>query len=268
MSEQTIRERRQMKIDTIPCHFDNFSYLLTCEKTGEAAIVDPAEYYPVTTVIQKLGCKLKTIYCTHHHADHIGGLEELCEELPGLEVAGFASDASRIPKLNRLLADGDSVSFGEVEGRVKHTPGHTSGGVCYLFGDRLFTGDTLFGAGCGRLFEGSPEEMYNSLHGLVDELADDVQVYFGHEYTVSNLKFAQYIEADNEAVEHRMQEAKELLESGGATTPSTLGLERETNPFLRSRIESVRQSVAEKLLLKQNDPISVFAALRRLKDSF
>lgn len=257
-----------MKVEIVPCHFDNFSYLLVCEKTGEAAIVDPAEYFPVSKTIDEMEIELQTIYCTHHHADHIGGLDELCAEFPGIEVAGYGGDSKRIPQMTSPLRDGDSVQFGNVTGSVKHTPGHTSGGICFYFEDHLFTGDTLFGGGCGRLFEGSPEEMYNSLHGLIDHMDDGVKIYFGHEYTVSNLKFAQFIEPDSVAVKKRMCAAKELLADGGATTPSTVGLERATNPFLRSNIESVRMGLAEKLLLDKNDPVSVFAALRRLKDSY
>jgi hydroxyacylglutathione hydrolase len=257
-----------MKIEIIPCHFDNFSYLLVCEETGKAAIVDPAEYYPISQVIRKMGVELVAIYCTHHHADHIGGLAEFCEESPNLEVAGFKGDSGRIPGLTHTLEDNDVVTFGKVTGSVKHTPGHTSGGICFLFGDHLFTGDTLFGAGCGRLFEGSPEQMYNSLHSLTDGLGDDVKVYFGHEYTVSNLKFAEFIEPDNQMVADRLSDAKTMLEKGGSTTPSTIGLERQTNPFLRSNIEAVRERLAEKLLIKATDPVSVFTAVRLLKDSY
>ncbi|BHH82097.1 hydroxyacylglutathione hydrolase [Desulforhopalus sp. 52FAK] len=257
-----------MKVEIIPCHFDNFSYLLICEETGTGAIVDPAEYYPVSRKISELNIDVVAIYCTHHHADHIGGLEEMYKEYPGIEVAGFVSDAARIPHLTTQLKDGDSVQFGNVKGSVKHTPGHTSGGICYLFGDHLFTGDTLFGGGCGRLFEGTPEQMYNSLHGVTDGLAEDVKIYFGHEYTISNLKFAQFIEPENEDIACRFKEANATLEKGGATTPSTVGLERQTNPFLRSRIDSVRKGLIDKLLLEDSDPVSVFTAIRRLKDSY
>lgn len=257
-----------MKVEVIACNFDNFSYLLICEKTGKAAIVDPAEYYPVSKVIHERGVDIEVIYCTHHHADHIGGLDDLVEEFQGIEVAGYEGDSKRISHLTHLLHDGDSVQFGDVTGVVKHTPGHTSGGICFLFGDHLFTGDTLFGGGCGRLFEGSPEEMFTSLHGVIDPLEEGVKIYFGHEYTLSNLKFAGFIEPDNINIKERIETAKELLENGGATTPSTVGLERETNPFLRSNIESVQSALKEKLLLEKNDPVSAFAALRRLKDSY
>ena len=257
-----------MKIKIIPCHFDNFAYLLICEESGKAAIVDPAEYYPISQVVKKMEVELVAIYCTHHHADHIGGLEEFCEKYPGIEVAGFKGDARRIPGLTHTLEDGDVVLFGNVKGSVKHTPGHTSGGICFLFGDHLFTGDTLFGAGCGRLFEGTPEQMYNSLHSLTDGLDEDVKVYFGHEYTISNLKFAEFIEPGNQYVTDRLNDATALLEKGGATTPSTIGLERQTNPFLRSNIEAVRKRLAEKLLIEETDPVSVFTAVRLLKDSY
>lgn len=257
-----------MKIEIIPCHFDNFSYLLICEESGKAAIVDPAEYYPISQVIKKLDVELVAIYCTHHHADHIGGLEEFCEEYPNVEVAGFKGDAGRIPGLTEALEDGDVVHFGNVKGGVTHTPGHTSGGICFLFEDHLFTGDTLFGAGCGRLFEGSPEQMYNSLHSLTDGLNEGVKVYFGHEYTVSNLKFAKFIEPDNQLVSDRLRDAAVVLEKGGSTTPSTIGLERQTNPFLRSNIEAVSKGLAERLLIEETDPVSVFTAVRLLKDSY
>ncbi|MFT5697569.1 MAG: hydroxyacylglutathione hydrolase [Desulforhopalus sp.] len=257
-----------MKIEIIPCHFDNFSYLLICEESGKAAIVDPAEYYPISQVIDKLKVEIVAIYCTHHHADHIGGLDEFCEEYPDVQVAGFEGDAGRIALMTHRLKDGDVVEFGNIHGSVKHTPGHTSGGICFLFGEHLFTGDTLFGAGCGRLFEGTPEQMYRSLHSLTDDLDDGVKVYFGHEYTLSNLKFAQYIEPDNQVIADRLSAAGALLEKGGSTTPSTIGLEKKTNPFLRSNIDTVREGLAEKLLLDENDPVSVFTAVRRLKDSY
>ena len=257
-----------MKVEIIPCHVDNFAYLLVCEETGKAAIVDPAEYYPLSQAIKKLGVELVRIFCTHHHVDHIGGLEEFCEEYPGIEVAGFKEDVSRIPQLTHTLEDGDRVGFGSINGEVIHTPGHTSGEICFLFGKHLFTGDTLFGAGCGRLFEGTPEQMFNSLHRLTDSLGEEVKVYFGHEYTVSNLTFARFIEPNNQMVTKRLHDALSLLEKGGSTTPSTIGLERQTNPFLRCKNKSVRDSVAQKLDLGDNDPVSIFTAVRKQKDSF
>ena len=257
-----------MKVDIIPCHFDNFSYLLVCEESGKAAIVDPAEYYPVAKVIRNLGVKLTTIYCTHHHADHIGGLDEFCEEYPDLEVAAYGLETTRIEKMTRSLEGGDEICFGNIQGEVIYTPGHTSGCICFRFGQHLFTGDTLFGAGCGRLFEGTPEQMYDSLQLIVDSCTDDVKVYFGHEYTVSNLKFAQFVEPENHEVTARLHEAMSHLGKGGWTTPSSIGLERQTNPFLRSRVESVYTRIAKKLLIEDKDPVKVFAAIRRLKDSF
>jgi hydroxyacylglutathione hydrolase len=257
-----------MKIVTLPCSFDNYGYLIICEETGEAGIVDPGEYYPISCEIERTGVRLQSVLCTHHHADHIGGLEELLGEFPGLSVYGHESDSRRIPGMNYPLAGGSKIRVGNIEGQLLHTPGHTSGSCCYLIEDALFTGDTLFGGGCGRLFEGSPKQMYDALNNRIKPLPPETKVYFGHEYTIQNLKFAHFIEPDNELVSRRSELAAVQRGKGQLTTPSTLRLESETNPFLRCEENDVIKSVAEKGIGEALDPVSVFTALRRLKDSF
>lgn len=257
-----------MKIVTLPCSFDNYGYLIVCEETGEAAIVDPAEYYPISCEIESSGVQLRAVYCTHHHADHIGGLEELLTEFPGLKVYGHESDKRRIAGLNTPLADGDKVSVGNIEGQVIHTPGHTAGSVCYQFGNNVFTGDTLFGAGCGRLFEGSPAQMYVALNKKIAAMAPGTNLYFGHEYTVHNLKFAQFVDPHNETLRQRVEEVAALRGQGRFTTPSTVAAERATNPFLRCEEQGVVKTIAEKCVAESLDPVSVFTTLRRLRDSF
>lgn len=257
-----------MKIVAIPCSFDNYSYLIICEETGEAAVVDPAEFYPLSLEIEKTGVRLQAIYCTHHHADHIGGLENLLEEYPGVAVYGHESDKRRIPGMNHSLTDGSKIYIGNIVGQVMHTPGHTVGSLCYLLEDALFTGDTLFGGGCGRLFEGSPKQMYDALNGRIKTLPGQTKVYFGHEYTLQNLKFAEFVEPGNEAVTRRLQQTTVQRDRGQLTTPSNLELECQTNPFLRCAKEGVVRTVAEKFIGEAGDPLAVFTALRRLKDSF
>lgn len=257
-----------MKIVTIPCSFDNYSYLIISEETGDAAVIDPAEFYPLFREIEKTGVRLQAIYCTHHHADHIGGLEDLLGEFPEVAVYGHESDKRRIPGMNHSLIDDSKMSIGTVTGQVMHTPGHTSGSLCYLFGDALFTGDTLFGGGCGRLFEGSPQQMYDALNGRIKCLPGPTKVYFGHEYTLQNLKFAHFVEPGSEAVVNRLRQTTVQRDLGQLTTPSNLELERQTNPFLRCTEEGVVRTVAEKFIGEASDPLAVFTALRRLKDSF
>jgi len=159
-----------MEIVTIPCLQDNFTYLLICPKTGEAGVVDPSEADPVRKEIKRQNVKLTAILNTHHHWDHVGGNKELKGDYSELKIYGHASDRGRIPEQTEFLKNGDGVRFGEQSGSFLHNPGHTSGAITYVFGKTAFTGDTLFAGGCGRLFEGTPAQMYDSLNFNIGRL--------------------------------------------------------------------------------------------------
>ncbi|MDP7621377.1 MAG: hydroxyacylglutathione hydrolase [SAR324 cluster bacterium] len=257
-----------MKIVTIPCLQDNFAYLLICKKTKEAAVVDPSEQAPVRKAVEQDGVKLTTILNTHHHWDHVGGNKELKSDCPDLKIYGHASDRGRIPEQTEFLEDDDQVQFGEQSGSFLHNPGHTSGAITYLFGKTAFTGDTLFAAGCGRLFEGTPEQMYDSLNNRIGKLTDRTELYFGHEYTENNLRFALSVESGNKEINKKLADIKVLRSSGKFSTPTTISEEKQTNPFLRCTTSEIKDTV------KSRDPDNdltekeVFRKLRELKDVF
>ncbi|SDP65347.1 hydroxyacylglutathione hydrolase [Desulforhopalus singaporensis] len=257
-----------MKVIPVPCHFDNYAYVLVCEQTGEAAVIDPAEYYPVRKVLENLEVTPTAVFCTHHHADHIGGLEEFCVENQAIKVYGYGGREPRIKEVNHTVGDNNEVVVGNCRGRVFYTPGHTSDSVCLHIGNTLFTGDTLFGAGCGRLFEGSPSQMYSSLVRLTENVPADTEIYFGHEYTLQNLRFAQFVEPENEQVARRAELTRARRDDNQPTCPATLAVEFATNPFLRCRLVDAVEQVAKNLFLENRDPVAVFTALRKLKDSF
>ena len=255
-----------MKIIQIPLLRDNYGYLIVCEETNEAAIVDPSETEPVWRKVKEEDVKLTAILNTHHHRDHTGGNPGLLEKLP-LRVYGHRTDEGRVPGLNQPLGDGDEITVGKMKGRVIFIPGHTKGHVAYLFGKNLFCGDTLFVAGCGRLFEGTAEQMHSSLSRLKG-LPSDTLVYCGHEYTEKNLQFAQTLEPNNRKLAEKLARVRSLREKGISTVPSTMEEERETNPFLRSDSAEIQQHLRGRFPKLPSDPISIFAKVRELKDAF
>lgn len=257
-----------MRVIPIPQLSDNYAYLVVDESTRKAAIVDCSEAAKVLPVVEANGVDLVAILPTHHHFDHVGGNEDLLRELPRLEVYGHRGDAARIPGCTREVGEGDLLQVGEVAAKILFIPAHTSGHVAYHFeADRcVFTGDTLFAGGCGRLFEGDPGMMMKSLSKLMS-LADDTKVYFGHEYTEKNLRFALTLEPENRALKEKHAWAVAQMKKGGTTVPTTIGSEKETNPFFRWQSPELKASVETKAGGPLDD-VGVFAKTRALKDEF
>jgi hydroxyacylglutathione hydrolase len=255
-----------MKLVQIPLLRDNYGYLIVCQKTNSAAIVDPSESEPVLRRIEQENVTLTAILNTHHHRDHTGGNEGL---LAGnkLEVYGHKSDQGRVPGLTRGVEEGDDITVGELRGKVLFIPGHTTGHVAYLFDNNLFCGDTLFTAGCGRLFEGTAEQMQASLKKLMT-LPDETKVYCGHEYTESNLRFAMTLEPKNHKLVSRLERVQALRARGLSTVPSTIEEEKHTNPFLRWESKEIQARLKNRTPDLRLDPVSVFAQVRKLKDAF
>ncbi|MET0584949.1 MAG: hydroxyacylglutathione hydrolase [Candidatus Binatia bacterium] len=255
-----------MKIIQIPLLRDNYGYLIVCEKTKNAAIIDPSEADPVLARIDQEQVSLQAILNTHHHRDHTGGNEGILAKRKA-EVYGHKSDSGRIHGLSRGVDEGDEIQIGELKGTVLFIPGHTTGHVAYLFENNLFCGDTLFTAGCGRLFEGTPEQMQASLKKLM-ALPDNTKVYCGHEYTESNLRFAMSVEPKNPKLASRFERVQGLRARGTSTVPSTIEEEKQTNPFLRWDSKEIQAHVKAAHATTRLDPVSVFAAVRKMKDSF
>jgi hydroxyacylglutathione hydrolase len=255
-----------MKVIQIPLLRDNYGYLLVCERTGQTAVVDPSEGEPVLRAVEKERVDLRAILNTHHHRDHTGGNAYLLERIR-LRVYGHKVDRERIPGHTHPLEDGDEVEVGDLKGKVLFIPGHTRGHVAYLFENNLFCGDTLFVAGCGRLFEGSAREMHESLRRL-KALSGDTLVYCGHEYTEKNLQFALTVEPGNRKVAAKLEKVRALRAKGTSTVPSTMAEEWETNPFLRWDSSEIRARVKREHPEIAVEPVSIFAQVRTLKDQF
>jgi hydroxyacylglutathione hydrolase len=251
-----------MRVVPVPCLKDNYAYLVVCERSGEAAVVDPSEAAPVLEAVKRAGVTLVAIWCTHHHFDHVGGNDDVAKAASIREISGHVSDRGRVPGQTRFLETGDVVQVGDVRARAMHIPGHTTGAVAYVVDDdghrAVFTGDTLFLAGCGRMFEGTPAQFQTSLAALA-ALPPDTRVYCGHEYTEANLRFARHVEPSNAAL---VREAEAL---GVPSVPGTIANELATNPFLRSRQEEIRRTLG---IAKDADDVTAFAAIRRAKDEF
>jgi hydroxyacylglutathione hydrolase len=259
-----------VEVVPVPQLADNYAYLLIDPGTRDAAVVDCAEAAPVLDEVRRRGVGLRAILATHHHFDHVGGNDDLLAALPALRVYGSAADAPRIPGITNRVCDGDPVQVGTIHGRVIFIPAHTSGHVAYHFPAEhaVFTGDTLFAGGCGRLFEGDAAQMMASL-GKLAGLPDDTRVYCGHEYTEKNLRFATTLEPGNRRLQDKLTAVEALRRDGKPTVPSTVGDEKATNPFLRTDspelIASVRRRVPG---LTPDDRTALFAAVRTLKDHY
>ncbi len=248
----------------VPVLSDNYAYVVHDEDRGATAVIDPSEAKPVLAVLRQRGWTVTHVFNTHHHHDHVGGNLELARAT-GCAIVGSRVDAERIPGLGMPVGDGDTCSVGRMRFTMLHIPGHTRGHLALWLQETqaVFTGDTLFTLGCGRVFEGTPEQMWASLCRLRG-LPESTRVYCGHEYTQKNAAFALTIEPRNEALRARADRTNALRAKGKPTIPSLIGEERRTNPFLRCDEASIQQSVG----LDGADPVTVFAEIRRRKDAW
>jgi hydroxyacylglutathione hydrolase len=244
------------------CASDNFGVLLHDSETGATATIDACEEGPIEAALQAAGWKLTHILVTHHHGDHIAGIPGLKARY-GARVIGPAAERDQIAGLDETVKEGDTVRVGALEAHVIETPGHTAGHIAYHFPKErlLFAGDTLFSLGCGRIFEGTPAQMWQSLRKLA-ALPDDTAVYCGHEYTLSNARFALGVDGGNPALQERAREVELLRGENRFTLPTTIGREKATNPFLRAG----RPEIAEAVGLPGQPAEAVFAELRERKN--
>ncbi|WP_430443482.1 hydroxyacylglutathione hydrolase [Sphingorhabdus contaminans] len=224
-----------LEIVRVPVLSDNYVWLVHEPMSGETMVVDPAVAPPVLEKAEELGWKISQIWNTHWHPDHTGGNAEI-KEVTGCTITGPAAEAERIPTLDVQVKGGDAVRLGEVTAHVIDVPAHTAGHIAFHFAEEkaAFVGDTLFAMGCGRLFEGTAEQMFNNMRAL-EALGDDTAIYCAHEYTLSNGRFALTVEPDNTALAQRMEEVFVLRDRGEPTVPTTIALEKATNPFMRAR---------------------------------
>ena len=242
--------KNNIKIEIIPCLQDNYSYLIIDENKNDACVVDPSEAKPIINFIEKENINLKYILNTHHHFDHIGGNIELKEKYDSI-VVGYKYDAERIPEINVLVEDNQIWKEDNFEAKIIHIPGHTTGHIAfYFFNEKIiFTGDTLFSLGCGKIFEGTYKEMFESL-SKIKNLPEDTKIYCGHEYTLQNSKFCIEQDPQNQDLQSKITKINEKLKNNVSTIPSILKDEKECNIFLRAKnVES-------------------FSKLRDLKDNF
>lgn len=253
-----------LHIELVPLLKDNYAYLLHDRATGATAVVDPSEAKPVLAVARARGWRITHVLATHHHWDHTGGNLEI-KQATDCMVIGPGYDYDRIPGIDAGIEEGDRLALGSAVADVLFIPGHTRGHIAYWFAEEkaVLCGDTLFSLGCGRIFEGTPEQMWASLSKL-RALPPETRIYCGHEYTQANARFAMTIEPLNPALLMRQRRVDEARAAGRATIPSTMGDERAANPFLRADEPTVAAAVG----LAGADPVAVFAEVRRRKDNF
>jgi hydroxyacylglutathione hydrolase len=253
-----------LQIEPVPWLRDKYAWLAYDRDENLCFVVDPSEAKPVVRALSERGLKLTHILNTHHHPDHVGGNLELQAEF-GASIIGPGKDRARIPGITSGVVENDRVTLGSHTTKVLEIPAHTRGHIAFWFENdaAVFTGDTLFAMGCGRLFEGDPPTMWGSLSKLV-QLPDDTRVYCGHEYTEANGRFALTLEGGNADLVRRMAEVRATRAQGRPTLPSNIGIEKKTNPFLRAKSPEIRAALG----LKTADDVEVFAETRRRKDSF
>lgn len=253
-----------LEILQLPVLTDNYIYIVHDPDSKETAVIDPAIAQPVLDTLKNKNWPLTYIFNTHHHSDHVGANLEL-KDSTACKIIGFESDSQRIPGIDIKLKQGDKISLGEHIAKVIETPGHTSGHIVYYFANDkvLFSGDTLFSMGCGRLFEGTAEQMWHSLQPL-KALAKETKIYCTHEYTQANGRFALTLEPNNQALNNRMQEVDKLRVLNQSTIPSTLEQELATNPFLREESIEIQNSIN----MVGQPATHIFRKIRKLKDNF
>jgi hydroxyacylglutathione hydrolase len=253
-----------LEIELVPCLRDNYAYLVHDADDGVCAVVDPSEAAPVRAALAARGWRLTHILNTHHHPDHTGGNAALKQEF-GAKVIGPGKDRDRIPAIDIGVDESTALALGSHRARVLEIPAHTRAHIAFAFDadGAVFTGDTLFAMGCGRLFEGTPEMMWRSLSKLMT-LGDAMRVYCGHEYTLNNGRFALTLEPGNGRLVARMREVERLRASDAPTIPSTIGLEKKTNPFLRAGSPEIRRN----LNMVDASDVDVFSEMRARKDVF
>jgi len=239
-----------MRVEIIPCLQDNYSYLIIDDNNNSACVVDPSESKPIINFLKNKNIKLKYILNTHHHFDHIGGNKDLKKKF-GSTVVGFKKDANKIPEIDILLEDNQIWKADNFISKIIHVPGHTAGHICFHFFQEkiVFTGDTLFSLGCGRIFEGTHKEMFESLN-KIKSLPEETKVYCGHEYTLNNSKFCITREPKNLNLKKKIEKIKKRIKEGHPTIPTTIKEELDCNIFLRAK------------------DLETFSKLRDLKDNF
>ncbi|MEP5727883.1 MAG: hydroxyacylglutathione hydrolase [Sulfitobacter sp.] len=249
---------------TIPCLSDNYAFLLRDHASGDVVLVDVPEAGPVKAELAARGWRLTQVWLTHHHYDHVDGLADLLADYPA-QVVGAKADAHRLPDLDVAVSEGDNLPFGSMQAEVFDVSGHTIGHIAfYVAGaDVCFTADSLMALGCGRLFEGTPAQMWGSMQKLM-ALPGDTTICSGHEYTASNAKFALTVDPDNVALISRASDIDAARAQGVATVPSTLQTELDTNPFLRPADPGIRATLGMQTASDED----VFAEIRRRKDNF
>ena len=253
-----------MKVEIIPCLQDNYSYIIIDEKNNKTCVVDPSESRPIINFLEKNNLKLNYILNTHHHYDHVGGNSDLKKKYKA-KVVGFNKDYKRIPEIDIKLKDGEIWKEDNFESKVIHVPGHTLGHICFHFynEDNLFTGDTLFSLGCGRIFEGTYEQMFSSLE-KIKKLPRKTKIYCGHEYTLQNSKFCIKYDKDNLELIKKINDIKKKLNNNQPTIPTTLEEELKNNIFLRSDNFKIKSN----LNINKGSSLDTFSKLRDLKDNF